>query len=257
MTQFSANLGLLWTELSLPEAIRAAGRAGFDAVECHWPYEEAPEDVLGALDETGLPMLGLNTLRSSPEVPGHGYSAVPGLENVARAAIRQAVTYADAIGAKNVHVMAGKASGAAAEACFLSNLHFACDLAAPLGITILIEPLNPFDTPGYFLTRTGQAAGLIARAGRKNLKLMFDFYHVERTEGGALDLIQPLLPIIGHIQFAAVPDRGVPDHGVLDFEQVFTHLATLGYTDPLGAEYLPGGPTEDSLGWLYRHQADG
>lgn len=250
MARFSANLGFLWAELSLPGAIRAAARAGFDAVECHWPYDVPVDDVRSTLADTGLPMLGINTIRGTPEVPGNGMSAVPGLESEARAAILQAVEYAAAIGARNVHVMAGVASGNAAQVCFLTNLKYACDLAAPHSIAILIEPLNPFDAPGYFLSSTDQAANIIAAAERENLKLMFDFYHVERTEGSALSKVETLLPIIGHIQFAAVPDRGAPDHGTLDYGPVFARLDALGYNDPLGAEYKPDGPTEDSLGWL-------
>ncbi|WP_146344397.1 hydroxypyruvate isomerase family protein [Phaeobacter marinintestinus] len=250
MARFSANLGFLWTEHSLPDAIRAAARAGFDAVECHWPYDVPIDEVRSALADTGLQMLGINTMRGTPEAPGNGMSAVPDLEAQARAAIRQAVEYAAAIGAHNIHVMAGVAAGDAAQQCFLTNLQFACDLAAPHGIAILIEPLNPFDAPGYFLSSTEQAASIIALAGRNNLKLMFDFYHVERTEGNALGKVENLLPVIGHIQFAAVPDRGAPDHGALDYGPVFDHLDELGYTDPLGAEYKPDGATEDSLGWL-------
>lgn len=250
MVQFSANLGFLWTELPLPDAIRAAGRAGFDAVECHWPYAVAVGDLRRALAETGLSMLGINTVRGRAEEGDFGLAAVPGRETEARAAIEQAVAYADAIGAQNVHVMAGIAAGNAALQCFIANLRHACELAAPLGITILIEPINPNDAPGYFLSETAQAMEILVAVGRGNLKLMFDFYHVERGEGGALDKVALLLPAIGHIQIAAVPDRGPPDHGTLDFARVFARLDALGYTAPLGAEYKPVGATQDSLGWM-------
>lgn len=252
MTRFSANLGFLWTELPLPDAIRAAATAGFDAVECHWPYDIAVADVRAALSDTGLPMLGVNTVRGRPGTSDFGTAAVPGRETEAREAIHQAVDYAAAVGARNVHVMAGIAEGPTAEACFLSNLQHACDLASPHGIGILIEPINPFDAPGYFLSGTGQAAHLMARVARDNLRMMFDFYHVERAEGDALTRVEELLPQIGHIQFAAVPDRGPPDHGSLDYRAVFSRLDTLGWDQPLGAEYKPGRPTAETLGWMTR-----
>lgn len=248
--KFSANLGFLFTEFTLPKAIRAAAETGFDAVECHWPYAVPVEDVKTALSETGLRMLGLNTDRGDIAAGDNGLSAIPGREEEARAAIHQALGYAVGIGTPNVHVMAGFADGPAARQCFIDNLRYACRRAAEKGITILIEPLNPFDAPGYFLNRTEQAADIIEVVGAPNLKLMFDCYHVGRTEGGVIAHLKDLMPLIGHIQFAAVPDRGAPDHGDLDYASVFAEIAALGWEAPLGAEYKPGGDTSKSLGWM-------
>lgn len=248
--RFSANLGFLWADRPLPEAIRAAGSAGFDAVECHWPYDHPSDDIKAALQETGLTMLGLNTRRGDVAGGENGLAALPGRIPDARATIDQALAYADAVGTRNVHVLAGIASGPAAHRHFVDNLDYACRQAAPLGITILIEPLNPHDAPGYFLSTTTQAAEIIDRVGADNLKLMFDCYHVQRTEGDLCHRLERLLPIIGHIQFASAPDRGTPDRGEVNFAHVFARIARLGWQAPLGAEYRPTGTTEDSLGWL-------
>lgn len=246
--KFSANLGFLWPDLALPDAIRAAHKAGFDAVECHWPYATPVEDTIAALRETGLRMLGLNTMRGKPGE--NGLSALPGRMDEARAAIDQAIAYAVAVGAQNVHVMAGFEAGPIAHAIFLKNLHYACTHAAPHGITILIEPLNSYDAPGYFLTTTEQAAAIIADLAQPNLKLMFDCYHVQLMQGDLTHRLRKHLPIIGHIQFASVPDRGAPDHGEIHFPHIFATVLALGYAAPLGAEYKPGPDTEASLGWL-------
>lgn len=248
--KFSANLGFLWAELALPRAIEAAAAAGFDAVECHWPYDTPPADVKAALDRTGLPMMGLNTRRGDVAAGDTGLAALPGREAQARAAIDEALAYARAIGAGRVHVMAGRAQGDAALATFRENLAYACIAAAPHGITILIEPLNRYDAPGYFLTTTSQAVAIMDQVGADNLRLMFDCYHVQLMEGDLSHRLEALLPRIGHIQFAAVPDRGPPDHGEVDYTHVFGLIERLGYTDPIGAEYRPGGPTGDTLGWL-------
>jgi len=250
--RFSANLGLLWADRPLPDAIRAAAAAGFHAVECHWPYDTPPQAARAALHDTGLPMLSLNTARGDVAAGQFGLSALPGREDEARAAIDAGLDYGAAIGARALHVMAGKASGAAAEAAFRANLVYACERAAALGITILIEPLNRHDAPGYFLTTTDQAAMLIHTLGRPNLKLMFDCYHVGRQEGDVGTRLAALLPIIGHIQFASVPDRGPPGQGELCYDHLFAQIAALGYDAPLGAEYRPRGATGDSLGWLAR-----
>jgi hydroxypyruvate isomerase len=250
MTCFSANLGFLWNDLPLPDAIRAASMAGFDAVECHWPYDVPAEDVAAALAETGLPMLGLNTRRGDLDAGENGVAALPRREDDARAVIDEAITYAVAIQASNIHVMAGFAAGQAAHDSFIANLDYACTAAATHGITILIEPLNHYDAPGYFLNGTAQAKAIIDEVGASNLKLMFDCYHIQRLEGNLTNKLTDLLPVIGHIQFASVPDRGAPDHGEINYQHIYAHLATLGYDAPLGAEYKPDGDTDKSLGWL-------
>ncbi|MEM7718594.1 MAG: TIM barrel protein [Pseudomonadota bacterium] len=248
--KFSANLGFLWTDRPLPDAIHAAKAAGFDAVECHWPYDVPVEKTRAALVETGLSMLGLNTSRGNVEAGENGLSALPGREAEARTTIDKAIEYATAIGAGSVHVMAGSSDGVAAKASFVDNLRHACDVAQADNLKILIEPLNAYDAPGYFLKTTDQAAQIIDETDRGNLRLMFDCYHVGRTEGEVLRHLKKHLSLVGHIQFAAVPDRGAPDHGDVDYPLLFQQIAGLGWDKPLGAEYKPAGPTDASLAWL-------
>lgn len=248
--KFSANLGFLWADRPLTDAIHAAKAAGFDAVECHWPYDVPAEDVKAALHATNLRMLGLNTARGDVAGGENGLSALPKRQGDARAAIDQAIAYAVAIGTPNIHVMAGFAQGQEAHDTFVENLRYACDKAAPHAITILIEPLNAYDAPGYFLSTTTQALGVISDVGAANLKLMFDCYHVQLMEGDLTHRLETLLPAIGHVQFASVPDRGAPDHGEVNYDHIFSTLDALGYTAPIGAEYKPVGDTDATLGWM-------
>lgn len=250
--KFSANLGFLWTDRPLPDAIRVAKAAGFDAVECHWPYATPAAETKAALDETGLALLGLNTVRGDVARGESGLAALSGREPEARAAIDEALAYAAATGARAVHVMAGNSSGPRARATFAENLGYACAAAAPLGVAILIEPLNHYDAPGYFLSTSAQAAALIHELALPNLRLMFDCYHLQIMEGDLTRRLARLLPIVGHIQIAAVPDRGPPDHGELDYGFVLPEIDRLGWTIPVGAEYRPGPDTDATLGWLAR-----
>ncbi|MEL6585962.1 MAG: TIM barrel protein [Pseudomonadota bacterium] len=244
--KFSANLGFLWADLPLLDAIRAARAAGFDAVEFHWPYDVPAKDVRAVLDETGLPALGLNTSKGG----GNGLCAVPGQEAAARAAIDQAIAYGRVIGAGAVHCMAGFAEGAEAHRCFVDALCYACDTAPEM--TILLEPLNRYDAPGYFLTTTDQAAEIIAEVDRPNVKLMFDCYHVQVMEGDLTRRFTALRDIIGHVQFASVPERGAPNRGEIAYDRL---LPALDWDGPLGAEYKPGEDTEATLGWLAQFRA--
>lgn len=250
MTQFSANLGFLWTDRSLPDAIHAAKKAGFDAVECHWPYAFASDEVKAALNDTGLPMLGLNTARGEVENGENGLSAIPGREAEARLLIDEAIDYAMQIGTKKIHVMAGFAHGEQAHQQFIANLRYGLKKIQNLPLSLLIEPLNKFDAPDYYLSTTLQAEAIINEVGSNQLQLMFDCYHVQLMQGNLSGLFKHHLKNIGHVQFASAPDRGPPDSGEINYAYLFNYMSSLGYKDALGAEYKPVGDTDASLGWL-------
>lgn len=252
--RYSANIGFLYDGLALPERIRAAKQDGFDAVECHFPYDVDPGEIAGAMSETGLEMLGLNTR------PGNsfGFLAMPGQETEAREAIDQAIAYALAVKAQNVHVMAGKSGGgSAAEQCYRENLRYACDKAGEQGLTVLIEPINQRDAPGYHLSHVEHGADIIAALGAENLKLMFDCYHTQIMQGDLITRAKAHLPLIGHVQIAAVPDRGEPDQGELHYVNLLRAFAEMGWTAPIGAEYKPRkGSVAAGIGWLAAFRAE-
>lgn len=247
--RFSANLGFLWSELALPDAIRRAHEVGFEAVECHWPFAVDPDAVVAALDETGLPMLGLNTVRGDVAAGDFGLAASPGRQREARAAIDQALDYAHAIGAGAVHVMAGRRGD---EEVYLENVAYAAEEARDLGLSILLEPLNHRDVDDYFLCEVEQAAEIIRIIGAPNVKIMFDCYHVQIMEGDLLRRIEAHLPFIGHIQIAAAPSRAEPDEGEIAYDRLVPAIYEAGYQGYIGAEYRPRGTTDEGLGWLAR-----
>ncbi len=253
MARFSANLGFLWADLPLVEAIHAAKTAGFDAVECHWPFNVPARSVARALGETRLSMLVLNTHAGDLSKPEFGLSALPERQLDALAAIDHAIEYGAVIGVQSVHVMAGITDAETAHDVFLDNLKYACMRADKHSMDILIEPLNSHDVPGYFLTNTRQAAAIIDDIAAPNLKLMFDCYHVGRTEGDIAKRFRDLRHLIGHVQFASIPDRGPPICGEPDLGSFFSMLDDVGWIKPLGAEYRPIGTTADSLGWLVKY----
>ena len=158
-------------------------------------------------------------------------------------------THSVAVGAHNIHVMAGFASDEAAHRAFVSNLRYAFARVAGHGIALLIEPLNHYDAPGYFLQTADRAAEIIAEINDSNLKLMFDCYHLQIMQGDFSRLLQRMLLIIGHIQIAAVPSRAEPDEGELDYRHILKHIEAIGYKGFIGAEYHPRSSTEAGLGW--------
>ena len=254
MMRYSANLGFLWTELALADAVGAAHAAGFGALECHFPYDTAPEDLNAALSRTGLSMLALHTCPGDRDAGEFGLAALPGREEEARAGIARAVDYAAATGMRAIHVMAGRTDGGArAEGTFRANLAHACDLAGSRALSVYVEPINTRDVPGYHLSGTDHAERIIDALGRTELRLMFDCYHMGIMQGDLARSLERLLPVIGHVQIAAVPDRGEPDAGEVDYAWLMRHHEDLGYEGHVGAEYkprAPGGSTEAGLAWL-------
>lgn len=251
MTLLSANLGFLWKDRPLPDAVRAAKDAGFDAIECHCPYEDNMSDVIAALAETGLPMLGINTVSGSRD-GDIGLAAQPGGEDEACRAIDQAFDYGSRIGAAFVHVMAGRGGSddASSTASFVANLRYACDRARDARMGVLIEPLNPYDAPGYFLIGFDKARRILDMVGRDELKIMFDCYHLQITDGDLLRRYRDNRDLIGRVQFAGVPDRGEPDRGEVAYDRLLPAIADAGYSGAFGAEYRPSGKTEATLQWM-------
>jgi hydroxypyruvate isomerase len=262
--RFSANLGFLWQELPLPERIGAAA-AGFEAVECHFPYEHPADEVAAALTTASVRMISINTVLGPNGPDDFGLAAWPGREDEAQGAIDQALTYAAAIGAAAVNVVAGKTGRAdGTEAVYRANLVTAAEKAQAAGLTILLEPLSTKAVPGYHFSLVDQAvetieaveAELGVAPGTSNVKVMFDCFHVQTMQGNLAERLAANLDMVGHIQMAAVPDRGAPDHGEVDFTWLFAEFDRIGYQGWIGAEYHPDpanpgtGSTEASLGWF-------
>ena len=253
MPRFAANLAYLFTERPLIERFAAAAAAGFKAVELQFPYDHAPSAVKAELERHGLTMLGINTAPGQAAAGEFGVAAIPGREQEFAALFNQALDYIDG----DRRPRESTASPArcrreqrpAAETTFVQNLERAADAAAEKNITLLIEPINPRDRPDYFLTRAEHAADVIAKVGRPNVRIQFDFYHVQIVGGDLIRRFEKHLPVVGHVQIAAVPSRHEPDEGEINYPAVFDALDRLGYGNWIGCEYRPRARTEDGLGW--------
>jgi 2-dehydrotetronate isomerase len=248
MPRFAANLGHLFTERPLIERFGAAAAAGFPAVELQFPYDVPTSAVVAELKKHNLTQLAINT----PQGPESGLAAIPGRERDFEAAFKRALDYVTAIGGTGVHCMTGVVdvnARPAADKVFIGNISRAAELAAPNNITLLIEPINQRDRPGYFLSHLEHAADLITKIGAPNVRIQFDFYHLQITGGDLLKRFEKYQPLIGHVQIAAVPSRHEPDTGEVNFKNVFEAIDSLGYKGWIGCEYKPKTRTEAGLGW--------
>jgi len=249
--QFSANLGFLWTDLPLPDAIREAASAGFDAVECHMPYDYQSSDIKAVLDETNLSMISLNTRIGIHGMEDLGVAAKPGRELEARKYIDEAIAYAVDISCNKISVVAGRTGKTPeAEAVYRENLAYASQQAALVNKTILIEPLNTGVAEDYHLTNTDDGIATIKAIGADNIKLMVDCFHTHKMQGDLSEVFERSIDYVGHIQISAFPDRGEPNIGDINYQELLKFTQELGYQGPFGAEYNPREDIYEGLKWL-------
>jgi len=251
MPRFAANLGYLFTEHPLIERVGAAARAGFRGVELQFPYEVPAVAMKAEIVKYRLTILGVNSPRGERDGE-FGLAALPGREKDWEASFARALDYITTIGGTAIHCLAGHVAPnerPAADRVFVANLSRAADLAATKKITLLIEPINPRDRPNYFLNHLEHAADVIAKTGKPNVRIQFDFYHMQIVGGDLLYRLEKYLPLIGHLQCGAVPSRHEPDEGEINYRAIFEALDRLGYRGWIGAEYRPRGRTENGLGW--------
>lgn len=256
MPRFAANIAYLFSERPLIERPAAAAASGFVAVEGQFPYTTPAAALRAEIAPHRLTMLGINTERGGEGQ--FGLAAVPNRERDFDVLFAQALDYIVAAGGRAIHCLAGLVdvnARPAAERTFVANLTRAADLAAGKDITLLIEPINNRDRPNYFLNRPEHAADIIAKTGRPNIRIQFDFYHAQIMGGDLVRRFEAHLPLIGHVQIAAVPSRHEPDEGEVNYPDIFRAIDSLGYTGFVAAEYHPRARTDEGLSWLRAAQS--
>ncbi len=252
MLRFATNLTMMFTEHAFLDRFAAAAAAGFDAVEFLFPYEHPPGLIAEALARHGLTQALFNLPPGDWAAGDRGMAALPERQEEFRASVAVALDYARATGVGRLHVMSGLAEpdDTAARQCYAGSLDYLCDQAGAAGVDVLIEPINRRDMPGYFLCGFDQALDVIATAGHANLKLQYDIYHRQILHGDVLVSLRKLMPVIGHIQIAAVPLRHEPGSGELNDMTILRTLDRLGYSGFVGCEYRPEAGTVAGLGWM-------
>ena len=253
MPRLAANISTLFNELPFLDRIDAAAKAGFDAVECQFPYAVEPAAIAARLQQVGLPLVLFNVSPGKSEAGERGLASLPGREAEFDASIERAIEYAQATGCRRVHVMAGLLLTGADRRRhldqFVTSIARAADRLATINAIAMIEPINTRDVPGYILDGTTLALECIASAKRANLQLQYDVYHMQVMEGDLMRSIQRLLPAIGHIQIADNPGRHEPGTGEINFARVLAHIDALGYDGFVGCEYIPQSSTLAGLAW--------
>jgi hydroxypyruvate isomerase len=252
--RFAANLSMLFTEVPLLERFALAARAGFDAVELQFPYGHAAVELRERLRANGQRMVLHNLPAGDWAAGDRGIACNPGRVAEFRAGVALGVSYASLLGVPQLNCLAGLRAAdlddATARRTFVANLRFAAAVLRDAGLKLLVEVINRYDVPGFWLDGTARALSVLDEVGADDVLLQYDIYHAQRSEGELAATLQRCLPRIGHIQIADNPGRHEPGSGEINFPFLFDHLDRIGYAGYVGCEYRPATTTEAGLGWL-------
>jgi hydroxypyruvate isomerase len=254
MPKFAANLTMLFNEVPFLDRFERAAKAGFDAVEFLFPYAWPAQELRARLDAHGLQLVLHNLPAGDWEAGERGIGCLPDRTDEFRASVARAIEYAGTLGVKQLNCLAGKAPANADDAqlrkTFVANLRHAAGELKKAGVRLLVEPINGYDIPGFYLNRTAQAISILDEVDSDNLYVQYDIYHAQRTEGELAATLEKYLARIAHIQLADNPGRHEPGTGEINYPFLFAHLDRIGYRGHIGCEYKPATTTEAGLGWL-------
>jgi hydroxypyruvate isomerase len=254
MPQFAANLTMLFNEVPFLERFEKANKAGFKAVEFLFPYPFAATEIKQKLDQYQLKLVLHNLPAGDWDAGERGIACLPDRQAEFREGVTKAIAYAKALGVDQVNCLAGKAPAGAdlkiLHSTFVENLRYAAQELKKANIRLLIEPINTFDIPGFFLNTTKQATNILEEVASDNLFVQYDIYHAQRMEGELANTIEKNLAKIGHIQLADNPGRNEPGTGEINYAYLFKFLDRIGYQGWIGCEYKPSTTTEAGLGWI-------
>jgi hydroxypyruvate isomerase len=254
MPRFAANLSMLFTEVPLLDRFERAARAGFHSVELQFPYDAPAATIRDRLVSNRLQMVLHNLPAGDWAAGDRGIACQPARVEEFRAGVARAIEYAATLKVPQLNCLSGKAPegvpDAEVRATFVANVRYAAGELGKHGLKLLLEPINNYDVPGFWLNHTAKAISVLDEVGADNAFVQYDIYHAQRYEGELAATMQKHLHRIGHIQIADNPGRNEPGTGEINYPFLFAHLRRIGYSGWVGAEYKPAGRTEDGLGWL-------
>ena len=257
MPRFAANLTMLFNELPFLDRFEAAAKAGFKAVEFLFPYPYAVADLKERLSANGLTLVLHNLPAGNWDGGERGIACLPDRVSEFRDGVGRAIEYGTSFGVPQINCLAGKVPAGVSDATvrdtFVGNLRYAAGELKKAGLKLLMEPINTYDIPGFYLNRTAQALSIVDEVGSDNLYVQYYIYHAQRMEGELIATMQKNLARIAHIQLADNPGRNEPGTGEIHYGNVFKALDRMGYAGWIGCEYKPATTTEAGLGWLQQH----
>jgi hydroxypyruvate isomerase len=255
--RFAANIGMLFQEQPFLERFHAAAEAGFEAVEFPRLYGASVSAADSALRTSGVHLVQFSMPRGDIARGDRGVANDPRRIKEFHQSVEWTLDTVARFGCTRVSCPIGNILSdiplSTQWSTVAENLHHACERAASAGVTLLIEPLNVFDHPGTLLTTMAQARSVVTAVAHTRLRIMYDVYHMQRTEGNLTHAILEHFAVIDHVQIADSPGRHQPGTGEINYAFVLQTLVDAQFSGWCGLEYQPRGSTRESLEWMWRY----
>lgn len=237
-------VGIFFPGIPFEDAVRRSAEMGFDAVETYAWRELDADKVRAACEETGVEFASMCTTEFRMTSPEHRQLWLDGLRESCEAAAK--------IGAKRLITQVGQDTGeerAVQHQSIVDALTAAKPILDTYGVTIMMEPLNPLvDHKGYYLTHSAEAFDIVREVDHPLVKIVYDIYHQQITEGNIIPSVTNNLDCIAHLHSAGHPGRHELQYGESDYKVIFAAIDKAGYTGACGLEYSPTMDRVESLG---------
>ncbi|MBO83249.1 MAG: hydroxypyruvate isomerase [Actinobacteria bacterium] len=253
MINLAANLSMMFNEVDFLYRFSKASSQNFKAVEYLFPYDFSKDNILNELNENNLKQILFDLPAGDWDSGDRGIAVDPERKKEFEDGVHLALEYASVIKPDNLTCLVGKlrqgVSDSQARSMLIENLIYAAEHTAKAGVSLLVEPINTSDIPGYWLCNTDEALSIINEVNNPNLKLQYDIYHMQIMEGNIINTIENNLDVIGHMQLADNPGRHEPGTGELNYPEIFRMIDSMNYSGWIGCEYIPISDTESGLAW--------
>lgn len=251
MPTLCPNLTLLYPELPFLDRFAAAAASGFGAVEFQFPYDVPAHEIRNRLDTYGLDLVMFNLPAGDWAAGDRGLGSIWARRDEFARGLELALTYVDVLHPNAMNLLAGVSEETDEnDLALLQNTRIAAEALAEEGLTLLVEPINTRDVPGFALPTAKAAVDVIAEIDQPNVKLQMDVYHAIRMKEDPFFLVSEHADLIGHIQIADTPRRHEPGTGSFPWSAFFRELAASGYQGAVGLEYIPEGDTDGGFSLL-------
>lgn len=254
MAKFSANLSIMFAEYDFMDRFEHAAKAGFKYVEYMFPYPYEERQLLEKLTEYGLTQVLMNLPAGNWDAGERGIAVIPGREEDFRRGVKLAVNYAKILKIPCINCLVGltpkNISAEKIRDTAVTNLRYAAETLESENLKLLVEAINIYDIPGFYLSNTTSVLSLLGEVGHPNIFFLYDVYHMQIMEGNLTNTIRENINRIGHIQIADVPGRHEPGTGEINYANLIRFIDKAGYDGFVGCEYRPFTNTEDGLTWI-------
>lgn len=245
--RFSVMLWTMEKQAPLERCIEMVAAAGYQGVELVGEFQKWSDAdtrrVMAKMKSLGLVFDAMSGVKA-------GF-ANTGETDAFFTQLAEQIRWANKLECRQIILLSGKKIAGAADGeqhrTAIANLQRASEMAGKSGVEIVIEPIDPLENPTIYLTTVTEGFEIVRSVNRKNVKVLYDFYHEQRAFGNLIEKLEKNIEWVGLVHVADVPGRHEPGTGEIDYANIYRKLAELKYGGFVAMEYYATGDPVASL----------